>query len=147
MKVLVPLLTGKEAKKEFIDAVTSGASKVILLQIIDKSFMNKTSTAMGEVMQFSGVLKEAKKAIGAKKKPCEETTEWGDTIKKIVNIASLQQVDKIYFVKQKNRFFDDILKELDKEKLKYELIEVIEEEPAQQKRTPRGFLKGLIGRA
>ena len=36
------------------------------------------------------------------------------TIKKILSLSVLQKVDKVYFVNQKNQFFEDILKELKK---------------------------------
>lgn len=124
MIVLVPLLSGKEDIDYFVDNVCKGADKVILLQIIDREFMNKTSAAMGEVMQFSTLLSEMKKKIGKKRKPCEEITEWGTTTKKILSISIIQNVDKVFFLKQKNKFFDEIIKELKKNKIKYEIITV-----------------------
>ncbi len=51
----------------------------------------------------------------------------GATIKKITSIALLQKVDKVVLIKQKNQFFGDIIKAMEKEKIPYELVEVIEE--------------------
>lgn len=133
MIVLVPLLSGKENSDFYIDSVCKGADKIILLQIIDRDFMNKTSTAMGEVMQFSTLLSEMKKKIGKKRKPCEEITEWGTTIKKILSISIIQNVDKVFFLEQKNDFFDEILKELKKNKIKYEIIPITEGEENEKK--------------
>lgn len=128
MIILAPLLTGKENSDEYVGAISKGADKVIVLQVIDKEFMNKTSTAMGEVMQFSKILAELKKKIGQKRKACDEITEWGATTKKILAIAILQKVDKVVFVEQDNEFFKEILKELKKNKVKYETIDISEEE-------------------
>lgn len=124
MIVLVPLLSGKENNDYFINELIKKADKIILLQIIDREFMNKTSAAMGEVMQFSTLLSEMKKKIGKKRKPCEEITEWGNTIKKILSIAIIQNVDKVVLFEQKNDFFEEIIKELKKNKIKYEIIQI-----------------------
>jgi hypothetical protein len=122
MIVLAPLLSGKENSDGYLEAITSGAEKIILLQIVDREFMNKTSTAMGEIMQFSTIMSEMKKKIGAKRKTCEEITEWGNTIKKILSIALIQEVDKVVLIKQDNKFFEEIVKELKKNKIKVELV-------------------------
>jgi hypothetical protein len=125
MKVLAPLLTGKENSSEYIEAITNKVDNVVLLQIIDKEFMRKTSAAMSEVMHFHSLMDEVKKLIGAKRKSYEEITEWGKTTQKIVSIAVLQKVDKVVFVSQKNKFFDEILGVLKKEKIKYELVNIL----------------------
>jgi hypothetical protein len=125
MKVLAPLLTGKENSSEYIEAITNKVDNVVLLQIIDKEFMRKTSAAMSEVMHFHSLMDEVKKLIGAKRKSYEEITEWGKTTQKIVSIAVLQKVDKVVFVSQKNKFFDEILGVLKKEKIKYEIVNIL----------------------
>jgi hypothetical protein len=127
MIILIPLLSGKEDNQAFINAVTQKGKKIILLQIVDKEFLAKTSTAMGEVMQNHALLTKVKKALQSKKKTVDEVTEWGTTIKKIISIAILQKVDKVFFVKQNNQFFEDIIKAMQKEKIPYEIIEVIDE--------------------
>lgn len=126
MNILVPLLSGKEDDDKFVESFSKGADKIILLQIIDKEFMNKTSTAMGEVMQFSSLMNNLKKKIGQKRKACDEITEWGQTIKKILSIAFIQKVEKVFLIEQNNKFFEDITKELTKNKIKFEIIKVIE---------------------
>lgn len=128
MTILVPLLSGKENNALFIETIAKKNDKTILLQIVDKEFLAKTSAAMGEVMQFHTQLSEIKKALKSKKKDCEEITEWGHTIQKILSIAMLQKVETVLLVKQKNQFFGEILKALEKEKIKYELIEIPEEQ-------------------
>jgi hypothetical protein len=122
MIILAPLISGKENSEEYLEAISSKADKIILLQIVDRDFMNKTSVAMGEIMQFSSIMNSIKKKIGAKRKTCEEITEWGNTIKKILSIALIQKVDKVVLVNQDNKFFEDILKELKKNKVKVELV-------------------------
>lgn len=132
MIILVPLLSGKEDNPEFINAITAKGKKIILLQIVDKEFLSKTSTAMGEVMQNHTLLTKVKKLIQSKKKNVEEVTEWGLTIKKILSIAILQKVDKVFLIKQNNQFFGDILKAMDKQKVSYEIIEIKTEEKKEK---------------
>ncbi len=127
MKVLIPLLTGKENNKQFVETATAKVDEVILLQIVDKEFMNRTSTAIGEVRQFRTVMDDIKKAVGAKKKKCNELTEWGSTVKKILGIAILQKVDKVFLVKESTQFFEEITKELKKNKVVFEEIEIVED--------------------
>jgi len=133
MNILVPLLSGEETNPYFVDNFLKKATKVILLQIVDKNFLSKTSAAMGEVMQYHTLLNDLKKILKTKKKECEEITEWGNTTQKIVSIAILQKVDTVYLVKQKNQFFGDILKALEKEKIKYEVIELPKDENEKKK--------------
>lgn len=133
LTILAPLLTGKESHPVFIDELAKKNEKVILLQIVDKGFLNKTSAAMGEVMQFHGLLNDIKKSLKSKKKEYEEVTEWGSTIQKILSIALLQKVKTVILVKQKNQFFGDITKALDKEKIEYEIIDIPEEEKEKKK--------------
>ena len=128
MKILAPLISGKENSAEYVNAITNKVEKIILLQIIDRDFMNETSKAMGEVMQFSTIMENLRKQIGKKKKTCEEITEWGHTTKKIMAIALIQNVDKVIFVEQDNKFFKDMLKELEKNKITVETVKVFEEE-------------------
>ena len=125
MKILAPLLSGKENSPEYIDAITSKVDNIILLQIIDQDFMRETSKAMGEVMQFSNLMESMRKQIGLKRKKCEEITEWGHTVKKILSIAIIQQVDKVIFVDQDNKFFKDVLVELKKNKIAFETVKVV----------------------
>ncbi|MFA6064478.1 MAG: hypothetical protein WC746_01395 [archaeon] len=126
VKVLVPLLTGKEKESDFVEAFTSKVDEIVLLQIIDKDFMNKTASAIGEMRQSRAVMEEVKKIVAQKKKKYSEATEWGSTINKIISLAVLQKVDKVFFVNQKNQFFGDILKELKKNKIQYEVVDVVE---------------------
>jgi len=127
MKILAPLISGKENSTEYVEAITSKVEKIILLQVIDRDFMNETSKAMGEVMQFSTMMEDLRKQIGKKKKTCEEITEWGHTTKKIMAIALIQNVDKVIFIEQDNKFFKDMLKELKKNKITVETVKALEE--------------------
>ena len=127
MKILAPLISGKENSTEYVEAITSKVEKIILLQVIDRDFMNETSKAMGEVMQFSTIMEDLRKQIGKKKKACEEITEWGHTTKKIMAIALIQNVDKVIFIEQDNKFFKDMLKELKKNKITVETVKALEE--------------------
>ena len=124
MKILAPLLSGKEDAPEYIDEITNKVDSIILLQIIDRDFMRETSKAMGEVMQSSNMMENLRKQIGQKRKKCEEITEWGHTAHKIISMAIIQKVDKVIFVEQDNKFFKDMLSELKKNKIAFETVKV-----------------------
>lgn len=124
MKVLVPIISGKESDSFFINSVSKVASEVILLQIVDKQFLPQTGAAIGEVRQLRLVLDEIKKSFSLKKKKLVEVTEWGVTIPKIISIALLQKVDLVFLVKQDTHFFKEIVSELKKKRIKFELIEL-----------------------
>jgi len=134
MKILVPLLTGKENAPNFVDVITNKVDEIILLQIVDKDFHSKTGAAMGEVRQFRMLLDVLKKEIGAKRKKYDELTEWGSTIPKIVSIALIRKVDKVVLVKQNIQFFSDIVKELKKNKIEVDVIEVVTLEEENKKK-------------
>ncbi len=142
MHVLAPIISGKESSEEYINAITNKADKIILLQIVDRNFMNKTSAAMGEVMQFHSILSEMKRLIGQKRKKCDEITEWGATIKKIVSIALIQKIDKVVLVEQKNVFFKEIIEELKKNKISYETVFVAEKKEEENNKTMRKRIFG-----
>ena len=133
MKVLVPLINGNERNEDFVNVITNKVDEIVLLQIVDKDFAAKTSSTIGELRQSKAAMEEIKRVIGLKKKKCVELTEWGSTIQKIVSNAILQKVDKVYFVKQNNQFFEDILKELKNKKIVYEVIELVEKEEVNKK--------------
>lgn len=132
MKVLVPLLTGKENNEDFVSAFTNKVDEVILLQIVDKDFKDRTASAIGGMRITRVAMEEIKKIVGSKKKKCTEHIEWGSTLKKIHSIAILQKVDKVFLVKQENQFFEDILKELKKDKVAVEVIEVKDTEEEEK---------------
>jgi hypothetical protein len=133
MRVLVPLLTGKEKERSFLDSVTASCDEVILLQVVDKEFFSRAGSAIGEVRQFRIINDEIKKFLKQKKKKCAELTEWGTTVSKIVSISLIHKVDKIFLVKQRTQFFEDVLKELKKNKIDVEVVEVQQEEPEKKK--------------
>jgi Ca2+/Na+ antiporter len=132
MRVLVPLLSGLEKEKVFLDSVVV-ADEVVLLQIVDKEFVSLAGSAMGELRQSRLIMEKIKKFIVSKKKKCVELTEWGSTIQKIVSVALLRNVDKVFFVEQRNQFFENILEELKKKRLKFEVVPVVGEDGEEKK--------------
>ena len=133
LKILVPLLSGRENDKLFIDALCKEAKEVVILQIVDKQFLPKAGSAMAEVRQYRIVSDDLRKAIGAKRKKFLEMTEWGITIPKIISTAMFQKVDKVYLVKQSNQFFDEIINALKEKKIKFELVDLPIIEPVKKK--------------
>jgi hypothetical protein len=128
MKVLIPLISRNELNEEFLDKAVKGSNEVLLLLVIDKDNSLKAS----DISSSTHFLEEVKKAIGKKRKKCEDFTEWGETKTKIKNTALLNKVDKIALLKQENLFFEELVNELKKEKQLRNRIHVISVEPKKQ---------------
>jgi len=116
-KVLVPLLSKREAEPAFVQAIANKAHEIILLLVIDTNAMSgEFGFATNEIAVGNALMQKIKKAIGKKRKTCNYVIEWGDTATKIEHMAQLYQVDKVYMVKQANQFYKILVKGM-KEKL------------------------------
>lgn len=124
LKILIPLLSGRENDPLFINSLSKEVKEVVVLQIVDKQFLPKAGSAMAEVRQFRIVADELRKSLVSKKKKLIEMTEWGVTIPKIVSIALMQKVDYVLLVKQNTQFFEEVVDELKDNKIKFELVEL-----------------------
>ncbi len=122
MKILIPILSEKENDPEFLEKASKGATEIILLTVVDPSPKEKFGFAAGFLQKARGIMDEAKKQLGQKRKSVEDIVEWGDTRNKILNIALLRKVDKIVFYKQQNQYFNGLLNRLIKEKIETEVI-------------------------
>lgn len=133
MKILVPLLSGKENDSLFINSIKKEVKEVIVLQIVDKQFLPQAGSAIGEVRQFRIVADGLKKSLLSKKKKLIEMTEWGITIPKIISIALMQKVDYVLLVKQNTQFFEEITSSLKSKRIKFELVELPVIEPVKNR--------------
>ncbi len=125
-KILVPLLSKRESEEEFVATVAPGAGEIILLLVIDTHAMvGGFGFAAGEIAVGNALMQKVKTAFGKKRKTCNDIIEWGDTANKIEHLAELNQVAKIFVVKQDNDFFKKLLKDM-KEKLPEIEIQEIE---------------------
>jgi hypothetical protein len=133
LKILVPLLSGRESDPVFINSIAKDVKEVVILQIVDRQFLPKAGSAMAEVRQFRIVADELRKSLSSKKKKLIEMTEWGVTIPKIVSIALMQKVDYVLLVKQSTQFFNEVVEELNDNKIKFELVELPVIEPVKKR--------------
>ncbi len=122
MKILIPVLSEKEDDPEFLEKASKGATDVILLVVVDPSPKERFGFAAGFLQKARGIMDNAKKLLGQKRKSVEDIVEWGDTQSKIINIALLRKVDKIVFYKQHNQYFNELVNRLIKEKIETEVI-------------------------
>lgn len=125
MKVLVPLLSKREAEPAFVEAIASKAHEIILLLVIDTNAMvGRFGFATSEIGMGNALMQRLKAELGKKRKACNDVMEWGDTANKIEHIAQFYGIDRIYAVKQGNDYFRKLLADM-KEKLKgIEIIEI-----------------------
>lgn len=124
MKILIPLLSGRENDSLFINSIDKSVKEVIVLQIVDKQFLPKVGSVIGEVGHFRMVADDLKKALVFKKKKLFEMTEWGVTIPKIISIALLQKIDYVLLVKQNTQFFEEVVSELKSKRIRVVLVEL-----------------------
>ncbi len=126
IKVLVPLLSKREAHPVFIERVAGKAREIILLLVIDtKAMTGQFGFATNEIATGNHLMEQVKEALGKKRKSCSDVIEWGETATKIEHLAELHRVDKVYVVKQDNHFFKKLLQDM-KEKLAGVEIEVVQ---------------------
>jgi len=125
LKVLVPLLSKREAEPGFISVVADKAEEVILLLVIDTNAMaGGFGFATNEIAVGNALMQKAKIALEKRKTSCSDIMEWGETANKIEHLAMLHRVDRIYIVRQDNQFFKKLLQDM-REKLKGIEIETI----------------------
>ncbi|MBI4209912.1 MAG: hypothetical protein HY544_00170 [Candidatus Diapherotrites archaeon] len=122
MKVLIPVLSETENDDAFIDTAVKGASEVLVLVVVDASPKEKFGFTTAFISKARSVMEEVKKTVGKKKKTCEDILEWGDTQSKIVNIAMLRKVGRVYLKKQDNQYFRKLVKGLKEEKIDVEVV-------------------------
>ncbi len=122
MIVLAPILSGKENSPEFIEALCK-ADKILLLTIVDREFAMKTTSAVSELMQARNIVVDIEAKLKENNKVFDELTEWGQTVKRINSLYILRKVDKVLLMRQNNEFFNEIVLQLENEKLNVEVIE------------------------
>jgi hypothetical protein len=124
---LIPLVSKLENQAEFIEEACSGVKEIILLLVIDTEAMQgEFGFASKEIMQGNKLMEEVKALVGQKRKTAKDIIEWGGTLKKIENIAILQQVDKVILKGLDNPYFqqlvDDLKADLKNEKITVQVI-------------------------
>ncbi|MFH1895344.1 MAG: hypothetical protein ABIJ74_02040 [archaeon] len=134
MKVLIPLLSRKELNEEFIEKAVKGANEIVLLMIIDT--VDSNSLKASDISGATHFMEEVKKAVGKKRKKCEDFTEWGETKTKIKNTAIISRTDKIVFFEQDNQWFKELINKLKEEKEIADKIELIKVEPKEPEKEP-----------
>ena len=127
MKVLIPLVSKMENQADFIEEACTGAKEIIILLVIDTEAMQgEFGFASKEIMQGNKLMEDVKTLVGQKRKTAKDIIEWGSTLKKIENIAILQQVDKVVLKGMDNQYFqklvDELTADLKNEKISVETI-------------------------
>lgn len=132
ISVLLPILSKQETKKEFLDSIPAEAKDIFLLLVIDTELMvGQFGFAASDIATGNALMQELKTTLGKKGRKCTEMEEWGNTERKIMQIAQLKQVDKIFLVKQNNEFYMKLIKSLN-EGLKIPIEEISLPEPEKK---------------
>jgi len=122
MKVLIPLLSEME-DEDFLRKAAEDAKEVILLLVVDTQPNQKFGFTTSQITKGRRLMETASNFLGKKKK-IEEIIEWGETDLKIINIAKLNQVDKIVIKNQSenNLLFKELVEKIRSENIKLEVI-------------------------
>ena len=129
MKVLIPLITKQENNPAFLEEAAGKAKEVVLLAIVDDDVLAKGrfGFAANEIRHSNAFLAEVKQLLEKKGKEVKDISEWGDTERKICNIAKLNHVSKVSLKKIDNAFFRELEaglhRELKKDNIHVESIE------------------------
>lgn len=134
MKILLPILSGKETNKEFLKTACKAADEAVLVLVIDQDAMaGEFGFATNEIRRGNDLIEELKGKIRKKRIIVDDVVEWGNTARKIENIIKLKNADKVVLVKQKNDYFKKLVKELKKNvKIPIETIKIEEAEEIQK---------------
>lgn len=121
----MPLLSRNEGNADFLAKALENVEETVLLLVVDKDAMiGQFGFAATEIMQGNQLLEELSEKIKAQKIKCEDILEWGNTEQKILQLAELKKADKIVLLKQGNKYFEDLLKKLQKSKIEIQAIEL-----------------------
>lgn len=123
MSVLIPILSKKENTPEFLEKAVKGEKEVFLLAIMDTNALsNNFGFATSEIGAGSELIEQIKAKLEPKKIKVIEALEWGDTNTQIIHLAKLKNIKKIALVKQENKYFKDLVKELNENKIKTQIF-------------------------
>ena len=128
MKIILPILSGKETNKEFLKEACKGAEEAVLVLVIDQDAMAGVfGFATNEIRRGNDLIEELKSQIRRKRITVDDVVEWGNTARKIENIIQLKNGDKVVLVEQENDYFEKLIEELKaKVKIPIEIIKVQE---------------------
>lgn len=134
MKILLPILSGKETNKEFLKTAFKDADEAVLVLVIDQDAMAGVfGFATNEIRRGNDLIEELKMKVKKKKIKVDEVVEWGNTARKIENIIQLKNADKVVLVEQENEYFEKLVKELkEKVKIPVEIIKIEAPEEIQE---------------
>lgn len=113
MPILVPVLSAFEKDPYFIDNICANSDALILISVIDAEAMpGRFGFAANEIRQASNTLEIMENRLREKNKPVKTIEEWGSTVTKIDHAAQLYHTSEIRLLEQKNRFFEELVREL-----------------------------------
>ncbi|MBN2127481.1 MAG: hypothetical protein JW703_03775 [Candidatus Diapherotrites archaeon] len=134
MKLLVPVLTKKEANPFFVEEILSlKPAEVILLSVIDsKKESNNFGFSSNEIALANSIMNELEKQLKEKKMRTEPVLEWGETIQKIVNSALLFKAKKVLLIENELPETIQLIDELNSKKINALKVAFKEPEPVKE---------------
>jgi hypothetical protein len=130
VKLLVPILSKKEANPFFVKEILSLKPKeIILLSVIDSNKeITEFSFASSEIALANSIMNELEKQLTENNKKTEIILEWGESIQKTVNSAQLFKTKNVLLIKNDLLETKKLIKELKKKKIQVIQVELKEPE-------------------
>jgi hypothetical protein len=124
--ILLPVLTGKENDKLFLQRVTKDTSRAVVVYIIDSDRTSETTFGdfTTEVQKGETLLDEIESVLTKRKIATKLYSEWGATMDKLDNIARVEQVDAIVVMDDHRKETQNFIKKM-KRKLAGIEVEVV----------------------
>ena len=98
--ILIPILTRKENKREFLLQAAGSAKLTIIAQILDPASGVSAGELTAHMQEGEALLDEMKKALHAIGKRSKAYSEWGPLKDKIGIIAKREEVEEIVVQKR-----------------------------------------------
>lgn len=121
MRRLIPILTGKEDNHEFLEEAVRDADELILLHVVKREDIGDVPAgyAGSKIKKGEEVMEKIVEKISPRMK-VESNMEWGDPTKKIMALATINDVDEV--VLKKSKTADDIEEELKEMRINVKII-------------------------
>lgn len=121
MKILIPILTGEEDDSEFLEEAVKDADELILLHVVKREDIGDVPAgyAGSKIKRGEEVMERVSKEISPRMR-VESNMEWGDPTKKVMALATINDVDEV--VLKKSKTADDMEEELKEMRISVKII-------------------------
>ncbi len=111
--ILIPILSKRENKPDFLMQCTGGVDQVVLLSVIDqREMVGPFGFSTNEIRLANQLMQQITVFLSSQGKEVESILEWGTVSGKIVQLAELKNCSRIVFVRQDNEYYKNLVKQV-----------------------------------